>query len=29
MCLRSPHGDYTDMLGLPNSHDKSLPIGIA
>jgi hypothetical protein len=29
MCLRSPHGDYTDMLGLRNSHDKSLPIGIA
>ena len=23
MCLRSPHGDYTDMLGLRNSHDKS------
>jgi hypothetical protein len=29
MCLRSPYGDYTDMLGLRNSHDKSLPIGIA
>jgi hypothetical protein len=29
LCLRSPHGDYTDMLGLRNSHDKSLPIGIA
>jgi hypothetical protein len=28
-CLRSPYGDYTDMLGLRNSHDKSLPIGIA
>lgn len=25
----SPYGDYTDMLGLKNSHDKSLPIGIA
>lgn len=29
LCLRSPYGDYTDMLGLRNSHDKSLPIGIA
>jgi hypothetical protein len=29
MCLRSPNGEYTDMLGLRNSHDKSLPIGIA
>lgn len=29
MCLRSPYGDYTDMLGLRNSHNKSLPIGIA
>jgi hypothetical protein len=29
MCLRSPYGEYTDMLGLRNSHDKSLPIGIA
>jgi hypothetical protein len=29
MCLRGPYGDYTDMLGLRNSHDKSLPIGIA
>jgi hypothetical protein len=29
MCLRSPYGDYTDMLGLRNSHDKTLPIGIA
>ena len=29
MCLRSPYGGYTDMLGLRNSHDKSLPIGIA
>jgi len=29
MSLRSPYGDYTDMLGLRNSHDKSLPIGIA
>jgi hypothetical protein len=29
LCLRSPYGDYSDMLGLRNSHDKSLPIGIA
>ena len=29
LCLRGPYGDYTDMLGLRNSHDKSLPIGIA
>ncbi|WP_439924566.1 DUF932 domain-containing protein [Nitrobacter sp. JJSN] len=29
MYLRSPYGEYTDMLGLRNSHDKSLPIGIA
>jgi hypothetical protein len=29
MSLRSPYGDYTDALGLRNSHDKSFPIGIA
>jgi hypothetical protein len=29
LSLRSPYGNYTDMLGLRNSHDKSLPIGIA
>jgi hypothetical protein len=29
LCLRSPYGDYTNMIGLRNSHDKSLPIGIA
>ena len=29
LCLRSPYGEYTDMLGLRNSHDKSLSIGIA
>jgi hypothetical protein len=29
MTLRSPYGDYADTLGLRNSHDKSLPIGIA
>jgi hypothetical protein len=27
--LRSPYGDYTDTLGLRNSHDKTFPIGIA
>jgi Domain of unknown function (DUF932) len=29
MSLKSPYGDYTDALGLRNSHDKSFPIGIA
>jgi len=29
MSLRSPYGDYTDTLGLRNSHDKVFPIGIA
>lgn len=29
MSLRSPYGDYTDTLGLRNSHDKSFPVGIA
>jgi len=29
MTLRSPYGDYSDVLGLRNSHDKSFPIGIA
>jgi hypothetical protein len=28
LTLRSPYGDYSDTLGLRNSHDKSLPIGI-
>jgi hypothetical protein len=27
--LRSPYGDYTDTVGLRNSHDKSFPIGIS
>jgi hypothetical protein len=27
--LRSPYTAYEDMLGLRNSHDKSLPVGIA
>jgi hypothetical protein len=29
MTLRSPYGNYGDVLGLRNSHDKSFPIGIA
>ncbi|HLH93522.1 MAG TPA: DUF932 domain-containing protein [Xanthobacteraceae bacterium] len=29
LTLRSPYGDYQDMLGLRNSHDRTLPIGIA
>lgn len=29
LSLRSPYGDYTDTVGLRNSHDKSIPIGIA
>jgi hypothetical protein len=29
MSLRSPYGDYTDTVGLRNSHDKSFPIGLA
>lgn len=29
LCLRSPYGEYIDMLGLRNSHNKTLPIGIA
>ncbi len=29
LMLRSPYGDYTNMLGLRNSHDRTLPIGIA
>jgi hypothetical protein len=24
LCLRSSYGEYTDMLGLRKSHDKSL-----
>lgn len=27
--LQSPYGDYTDTVGLRNSHDKKFPIGIA
>jgi hypothetical protein len=29
LSLRSPQGDYTDVVGLRNSHDKSFPIGIS
>lgn len=29
MTLRSTYGDYGDVVGLRNSHDKSFPIGIA
>lgn len=29
LSLRSPYGDYTDTVGLRNSHDKVFPIGIA
>lgn len=28
MTLKSPYGDYTDTVGLRNSHDKRFPIGI-
>lgn len=29
MSLKSPHCDYTDTVGLRNSHDKKFPIGIS
>jgi hypothetical protein len=29
LLLRSPHADYTDTLGMRNSHDKSFPVGLA
>ncbi len=29
LSLRSPYGDYTDTVGLRNSHDRTFPIGIA
>jgi hypothetical protein len=29
LSLRSNHGQYEDAIGLRNSHDKSLPIGLA
>ena len=29
LCLKSTYGDYTDMVGLRNSHDKRFPIGVS
>src|SRR4051794_21007654 len=29
MTLRSPYGDYGDIVGLRNSNDRTFPIGIA
>lgn len=29
LMLKSTYGDYTDMVGLRNAHDKSMPIGLA
>ena len=29
LSLKSPYGDYTDMVGLRNSHNKTFPISIA
>ena len=29
LTLRSNYGDYGDLVGLRNSHDKTVPIGIA
>jgi Domain of unknown function (DUF932) len=29
LSLRSPYGEYTDTVGLRNSHDKTFPIGIS
>lgn len=29
LTLKSPYGDYSDQVGLRNSHDKKFPIGIA
>ena len=29
LTLQLPYGDYTDMVGLRNSHDKKFPIGIS
>lgn len=29
LSLRSTYGDYVDVCGLRNSHDKSLPVGLA
>ncbi len=29
LTLKSPYGDYSDSVGLRNSHDKSLPVGVS
>jgi hypothetical protein len=29
LSLKSSYGDYTDTVGLRNSHDKKFPVGIA
>ncbi len=29
LSLRSPHGDYSDTIGLRNSNDRTFPIGIS
>lgn len=29
MTLKSPHGEWTDVVGLRNSHDKSFPVGVS
>jgi len=29
MSLKSAYGDYTDVLGMRNSHDKSFPVALA
>lgn len=29
LSLRSNYGDYTDQIGLRNSHDRTFPVGIA
>lgn len=29
LCLKSPYTDWTDMIGLRNSHDRKFPVGIS
>ena len=29
LTLRSPHTGWSDVVGLRNSHDKSLPVGVS
>ena len=29
LCLKSPYTDWTDMIGLRNSHDRRFPVGIS